>query len=207
MRSTRLGFLAFILSLGGFACGDSDDDSNADGPMCGQFDACGGKLEGSWKLADTCFIVLEQPKLEFCATATAELHARTSEGSITFEDDTFAYNYDLSTEMVLKLPESCLGNGDEKKACDSMGWTLSNGAAVVCMDADGDNDGCECSASLSSRLTQSGEFSIRGNRVQLVGDEFGYCVKGDTLTLRQSQSINMSGSAVTSQLQQSFEKN
>ena len=202
MRSTRLALLTFILSLGGFACGDSDD-SNADGPMCGEFDACGGKLEGSWKLEDACYIVLEQPKLGFCEEATAELHARMTDGSITFEDDTFERNYEISTEMILKIPESCL----DGKACVDMGTTLQNGATLTCADADGENNGCECSASLSSTLSQSGEFTIRGNRVQLVGEELGYCVKGDTLTLRPTSSINMSGTSATSILQTTFSRN
>lgn len=203
MRSTRLVFFTFILSLGGFACG-SDDDSNGDGPMCGEFEACGGKLEGSWKLADACYIVTEQPKFGSCEEVTAELHARSAEGSITFEDDTFERSYDLDTEIILKLPQSCI---DEGEKCTDMGATLMNGATLVCADADGENNGCECSASLGSTLTQSGELGIRGNRVQLVGEELGYCVKGDTLTLRQSQSINMSGSNATSLLQFTFERN
>lgn len=202
MRSTRLVFLTIILSLGGFACGDSDD-ANGDGPMCGELDACGGKLEGSWKLEDACFIVLEQPKLGFCEEATAELHARMSDGSITFEDDVFDRNYEINAEMILKLPESCR----EDKKCTDMGATLQNGAMLICADADGEKNGCECSASLKSTLSQSGEFTIRGNRVQLVGEELGYCVKGDTLTLRPTESINMSGSNATSILQTTFSRN
>jgi hypothetical protein len=204
MRSTRLVFLTFILSLGGFACGSSDDDSSGDGPMCGDFAACGGKLEGSWNLTEACYIVTEQPKLGSCEGVTAELHARKVEGSVTFEGDTFERSYDISTEFILKYPQSCI---DEGKKCTDMGGTLDGGATIVCADADGENNGCECSASLSSALTQSGEVGIRGNRVQLVGDELGYCVKGDTLTLRQTQSINMSGSNATSLLQFTFERN
>ena len=202
MRSTRLVLLTSILSLGGFACGDSDD-SNADGPMCGEFDTCGGKLEGSWKLEDACYIVLEQPKLGFCEEATAELQARMTDGSITFEDDTFERNYEISTELILNIPESCL----DGKECITMGTQLQGGLTLTCADADGENNGCECSASLSSRLSQSGEFTIRGNRVQLVGEELGYCVKGDTLTLRPTSSINMSGTNATSILQTTYSRN
>jgi hypothetical protein len=200
--------MTLISSLAGFACGDSDDDdTNGDGPMCGEFEACGGKLEGSWKLVDACYVVLEQPKLGFCEEATAELRASMSEGSLTFDGDTFERNYDISTELVLKLPESCLGQGDDKKECTSMGATLQNGATLICADADAENDGCECSASLGSTLSQGGEFTIRGNRVLLVGEELGYCVKGDKLTLRPTASINMSGSNATSILQTTFERN
>ena len=202
MRSTRLVLLTIILSLGGFACGDSDD-SNEDGPMCGDFDACGGKLEGSWKLEDACYVVLEQPKLGFCDEATAELHARTTDGSITFEDDTFERNYEIETELVLKIPESCR----DDKECTAMGDTLDNGATLLCGNADGEKSGCECSATFTSTLSQSGEFTIRGNRVQLVSEELGYCVKGDTLTLRPTSNINMSGSNATSIMQTTFSRN
>ena len=202
MRSTRLVIFTFIVGLVGFACGGSDDPK-ADGPMCGEFDACGGKLEGSWKLEDACFIVLEQPKLGFCEEATAELHGRMSDGSVTFEDDTFERNYEINIEMLLKIPESCRAD----KPCTDMGETLQNGATLVCADADGENNGCECSASLSSTLSQSGAFTIRGNRVQLVSEELGYCVKGDTLTLRPTASINMSGTNATSILQTTFSRN
>lgn len=206
MRSTRLVLLTFILSLGGIACGDSED-SSGDGPMCGEFEACGGKLEGSWKLEDACIVVLEQPMFGSCEDATAELHARMSEGSITFEDDTFEWNYEVQTEMILTLPESCQGEGAEKTECSSLGITLQNGAELICADADGDNAGCECSASFSSRLSQNGEHTIRGNRVQLVAEELGYCVKGDTLTLRQSEGVKMSGSNATSIWNWTFERN
>ena len=202
MRSTRLALLTFILSLGGLACGDTDD-SNGDGPMCGAFDACGGKLEGSWKLEDACYVVLEQPKLGFCDEATAELQARMTEGSITFEDDTFERNYEIETELILNIPESCRGD----KECIAMGDTLDNGATLVCGNADGEKSGCACSALFTSRTSQSGEFTIRGNRVQLVGEELGYCVKGDTLTLRPTSTINMSGSNATSILQTTFSRN
>ena len=206
MRSTRLVFLAWVLGLGGFACGDSDD-SDADGPMCGAFEACGGKLEGSWTLAEACYVVLEQPMLGFCEEATAELHARRAEGSVTFEGETFQRNYEIASELILKLPQSCLGEGSDQAKCAEMGATLQNGATLICADADGDNAGCECSASLSSTLSQQGEFTIRGNRVMLVGEELGYCVKGDTLSLRPTSSINMSGTNATSLLQTTFERN
>jgi hypothetical protein len=84
---------------------------------------------------------------------------------------------------------------------------LQNDAMLICADADGEMNGCGCSASLKSTLSQSGEFTIRGNRVQLVGEELGYCVKGDTLMLRPTESINMSGSNATSILQTTFSRN
>lgn len=197
----RLVFLAF-LGLGGWACGDSDD-SNGDGPMCGEFEACGGKLEGSWTLEDACFVVLEQPKLGFCKEATAELQTRFAEGSVTFDDDLFTRSYALEADMLLKLPESCRGDAQ----CSDMSTELQTGTTLLCKNAEGDNNGCECTVTLISNLTQDGGFTIRGNRVQLGGEELGYCVKGDTLTLRPTSSINMSGINTTSILQTTFKRN
>lgn len=204
MRSTNAVLCSLLLGLGELACGGSNGDGDA--PMCGEFEACGGKLEGSWKLADACYIVLEQPNLGSCEEATAELHAHMVEGSVTFEGDTFERNYEIETKMVLKLPNSCLDEGEE---CKDISAPLSNGPTLICADAEGDGEkkDCECSASLTSRLSQRGEFTIRGNRVQLVGEELGYCVKGDTLTLRPTASIQMSGTNATSILQSTFERN
>ncbi|HET8931983.1 MAG TPA: hypothetical protein VFN67_01015 [Polyangiales bacterium] len=205
MRSTRFALLAIFVSLTGHACGDSDSDD--DGPMCGGVQSCGGDLEGSWKLNEGCYIVLEQPKLDFCPTATAELHATHVEGSITFQKDSYVRHTEIETELLLKLPAKCQEQeGKDKKSCTSFGATLSNGASLVCADADNKADGCECSATVINTGNDSGGYNIRGNRVE-IGDTFDYCVKGKTLTLRPSESIKMSGVAVTSQLQTVFEKN
>lgn len=201
MRSTRLALLVLFVSLTTHACGDSDSDD--EGPMCGDLQSCGGKLEGSWKLDEGCYIVLEQPMLESCPNATAELHARKVEGNITFEKETYERHFEIETELLLKLPAEC----KDGKECSSMGTTLRNGSTLICADADKAADGCECSASLTTTGNDSGPFTIRGNRVELVGETLDYCVKGSTLTLRPSESIKMSGVAVTSQLQTTFQKN
>lgn len=206
MRRARLVFLGLIVSLVGFACGDSDSDSG-DGPMCGDAPTCGGKLAGSWTLEDACFIVLSQPKLNFCPTAVAELHSKMSEGSVTFEDDVYERHIELETELLLKLPAKCQGEGDEKKECNAFSMQLSNGGTLTCESADNEADGCECTATLMSRFNDSGEYSIRGNRVVLVGEELDYCVQGGKLTLRPSKGIDMSGTPVTSQLQTTFTRN
>lgn len=207
MRSARFALLALFVSLTGHACGDSDE-GDSDGPMCGGVQSCGGDLEGSWKLSEGCFIVLEQPKLDFCPTATAELHATKAEGSITFQKDSYVRHTEIETELLLKLPAKCQEqDGKEKKACTSFGATLSNGASLVCSDADNKADGCECTASLTTTGNDSGQYNIRGNKVELVGETLDYCIKGDKLTLRPSESVKMSGVAVTSQLQTTFEKN
>lgn len=177
--------------------------------MCGETPNCGGDIEGSWKLAEGCYMVLEQPKLEFCPTATAELHAHKAEGNITFQKDSYVRHTEIDTELVLKLPAKCQEQEDskEKKACTSFGARLSNGATLVCADADNKADGCECSASLTTTGNDSGPYKIRGNKVELVGETLDYCVKDKKLTLRPSESIKMSGVAVTSQLQTTFEQN
>ena len=199
-RSVSASLLLCLLGLG-LGCGGSD--SEGDGAMCGGVDACGGKLEGSWKLSNACFIVLEQPKLEFCKTATAELHAKMSDGNVTFEKDSYERHMQIETELLLKLPKQC--KDDNNKECSAFGGRLSGGTTLSCDDADG--GGCECTAGLSATYNDSGQYTIRGNKVELTGDTFDYCVKGGTLTLKPTQAINMSGSPVTSQLQTSFEKN
>jgi hypothetical protein len=207
MRVVTPVFLVVIMSLTGLACGDSGADSNADGPTCSGDGACGGKLEGSWKLDDACYVVLKQPEISGCPDATAELHAREFDGSISFDGDSYERHVEIETEMVLKLPEKCQEEGGKKKECVSFGGPLRNGSTLICADADGDNDGCECSALLKSTFNEDGAFTIRGNRVQLVAEQLDYCVKGDKLTLKPTESINMSGTEVTSQLQTTFVKN
>jgi hypothetical protein len=200
MRSTSRVFFAAFLGLAGLSCG-SDSGSETSGATCGG-DTCGGPVEGSWKLSDACFNVLEQPKLEGCPDAVADLVVQTSDGNITFRDDVYERHIEVLTKLVLKLPASC----KEDRECSEIGTRLASaGATLTCEDGDG--DGCECSASLTSTFNDSGAYKIRGNRVEIVGDTLEYCVQGDTLSMRPSLETKMSGSAVTSILQTTFQKN
>jgi hypothetical protein len=208
MRSKHLVFLGLIAGLAGFACGGSDDDDagNGDGPMC-RDSSCGGKLDGTWKLSEACYVVVSQPDLPMCAGAKAELHARMVEGSLTVEGDTYERHSVIQTELILKRPPACQGEGDKKTACNELGGTLSNGARLICADADNAADGCECTTTVETTVNDSGQLTIRGNRVSFVGEDLDYCVKDGKLTLQQSKAINMSGTPVTSQLQTSYERN
>lgn len=203
-RTRRVSGCLLSLCLAGMACGSDSQDGGA---ACGDFDACGGKLEGGWKLTDACFIILEPPKLDFCEGATADLQAKKAEGSLTFEAETYERHIELETLFTLDLPQDCKQQAGETRACSAFGGTLQNGGALVCEDATS-GGGCTCTTTLMSTFNDSGAYTIRGNRVELVSESVDYCVKGETLTLRPTVSISMSGASGTnSQLQTTFEKN
>jgi hypothetical protein len=190
----------WFLSVGAAACGsDSGDAAGA----CGDFDACGGAIKGSWKLKDACFIILEQPSISSCPSATADLHAKKSSGSLTVDEDTYERHIEIETELTLTLPKECQKSGT---SCSEQGGALKNGGTLVCKD--GSAGGCECTTTLTSTFNDAGAYTVRGTKVELVSESVEYCSKGNTLTLRPTVSISMSGTVgTTSQLQTTFEKN
>jgi hypothetical protein len=201
MQSISKCWLSSLLALA-LCLSCAGDDSSDDGAMCSGDGPCGGKLEGSWKLAVACYIIIEQPKLPSCPEATAELHATLSDGNITFEKDSYERHLNIETQMKLNIPAKC--KDADKRECDSY-KDLSTRTMLSCKDA---AQGCECTADFAPTLTNdSGGYTIRGNKVDLTGDSFDYCVKNNKLTLQPTKPIAMSGTPVTSQLQTSFEKN
>jgi hypothetical protein len=196
MRSVSVCLLVLAFAL---SCGGSDSDG--EGGMCSEDASCGGKLEGSWKLADACYTVLEQPDYPGCTGVTAELSAM-ADGNVTFEKDSYDRHMQVDLTLTFNFPAKC--KEDKKRECKDFEGTLGSGATLACKDADG---GCKCTADQPSTTNDSGGYTIRGNKVELVGDTFDYCVKGNRLTLKPTRPARMSGSEATSEVQFSFDKN
>lgn len=183
MRFLARMALVVGLAAGFAACGSSGDD--ADSCNAG---ACGGDLLGKWKLTGGCFVILKQPELEFCDSATAELHLEDSSGTLLFDKDTYTRDFTLSSRLTLSLPEKCKHPSDNDYDCSDLSTTLSSGNTLECKDAGG--GGCSCEATYESRQMDSGIYTKKANQVQLVTGLTDYCVSGSNLTVRPV--INMS---------------
>ena len=196
MRSVSGCLLVLGLVLG---CGG--DDSGGDGAMCSGDSSCGGKLEGSWKLADACFTIVEQPDYPGCSDVTAALEAKT-DGNVTFEKDVYERHMQVDTQLTFNFSAKC--KNDLKRDCKDFEGQLSGAVTLSCKDADG---GCKCSAQQPATTNDGGGFTIRGNKVELQGDTYDYCVKGNRLTLKPTRPAQMSGTQSTYETQFLFDKN
>jgi hypothetical protein len=196
-----LRFLARVTALAALAaCGGSGDDADS----CNA-SACGGDLLGKWKLTGGCFVVLQQPELEFCSSASAELHLQEGSGTLVFDKDTYSRDFDLTARLMLSLPEKCKHQPDTEYDCSDLSTTLSAGNKLECKDASG--GGCSCEATYLSKQMDSGIYTKKGNQVQLVPGLTDYCVSGSSLTVKPVISMSMGKMGdMTSVLQATLQK-
>jgi hypothetical protein len=196
-----LGFLTRFAAMAALtACGGSGDD--ADSCNAG---ACGGDLLGKWQLTGGCFVVLQQPELEFCPSATAELHLDKSSGTLVFDKDTYSRDFDLTSRLMLSVPEKCKHTQDTEYDCADLSTTLSSGNTLECKDASGGS--CSCEATYGSKQMDSGIYTKKGNQVQLVPGLTDYCVSGSAMTVRPVISMSMGKMGeMTSILQATLQK-
>lgn len=181
------------------ACGGDDDGASCNAS------ACGGDLLGKWKLTSGCYTVLEQPELDFCASASAELHLDKASGTVVFDTDTYSRDFEVTARMTLSLPEKCKHQPDTTYACGDLSADLEGGNPLTCKDAS--DGGCTCTASFPSKYMESGIYTKKGNQVQLVSGLTDYCVSGKTLVMRPmvKMTMGMMGD-MTSTLQTTLEK-
>lgn len=202
MRAARNVSTWFVcLSLVGLGCGSDSEDS---GVSCGGgFEACGGSVEGSWKLEDACFIILEQPDSE-CG-ATTDLKKKSATGSLTFDDDLYERHIELETELSVRFPKECTQADGQTRDCSDYESTLRTGTRLSCSEAD--DGGCDCTTTVTSTFNDEGPYTFRGTHLDLSAESLDYCAKDQTLTLQPTVSINMAGTPVTSKLVTTFTKN
>jgi hypothetical protein len=153
------------------------------GGSCGQFNACGGDLTGTWTYTVGCATIptsaLGAP-WSTCATASVTATVDLN-GTITFNaDNTYALNANIKLSRNGTLPKSCLGAG---QTCQSL-IKPQNGESVVDTGTE-----CQVSAPSNSNGTETGTWATSGTNLTATktgsspGAPSPYCVNGNTLTV------------------------
>jgi hypothetical protein len=209
-----------MLAVLGTACGDSDGEGGVDGgtpepipkagsaeaeaqqELCEPFEACGGDVVGSWKVAAVCF---ENPALFLpataepdCADVVREAHARAA-GRYQFSEDG-KQTVDLRLELDLDTlwTDACVAtlSGDDTTTaaglCEGLEQQYADQSDIASASCELDGDDCACLLS-TVRMSEAN----RGNYV-VEGDAIGsspYCVEGDTLRLSMT-AMGLTGTIV-----------
>jgi hypothetical protein len=180
------------------ACGGDDDAGSCNAK------ACGGELLGKWKLTSGCYTVHEQPMLDFCTSASAELNLDKASGTVIFDKDTYSRDFELTARLTLSLPEKCKHQEDTELECEDLSAELEEGNPLVCKDSGG---GCSCTALFPTKYMESGIYTKKGNQVELRSVLTDYCVSGKTMVLRPTVTMSMGQMGdMTSTLQTTLEK-
>lgn len=177
IRFVWVALFAFS-TLGG--CG-GDDDGDGD-VSCTTFSACGGALEGDWKLEKWCDV-----ELGFDECPGAELLSFPQpSGMVSFKSDgTYSSTFTVGPGTVrMKFPLSCFMG---VTSCDQ----LNQSGELTCTG--NATDGCTCEQMVSAMTeTETGTYMTSGNTITLTSSEAGstpttveYCVSGSTLRVRE----------------------
>ena len=173
--------LAACICLLWFGCGGSDEDA---GGSC-KLEACGGAVLGTWKMSAACYVILAQPKLQFCPSATAELNVDELEGTLIFEKDTYSNRFNLDARMTLHVPSSC----KKEQECSDFDGVTDGGLRLKCSTAT--NGDCACESPFPVKFDESGVYAVRGKQLEWRSGKSDFCVSGSQLVVRPSTSVQM----------------
>lgn len=193
------GFWALILCSG---CGGSSSDSAA---SCSNSAACGGDITGEWTVTSSCVSVSDVSMVnQQCPSATANAAGLKVTGNVTYNADlTFTSTSTISGSTSVTLPASCLSVQGITVSCAQLTQAFmtlaqqgsSGFKSASCSSA---GSGCTCNVVLNDQTTsQSGTYSTTSDGVLTetplngAAGQSDYCVKGSTLTVSPSQSVNM----------------
>jgi hypothetical protein len=174
------------------AGGCGGDGANA---ACG-VEPCGGDLVAAWDISAVCADTegvrqaLRDGFLEgsmgACPQVSVGPVSVAASGPLSYTQDlTYAVNMTITLDTSLMIPSSCLGG----TTCASLGADLVQSDAMF--------TGCTGTTTCNCRIhseeieTESGTYTLSGTVVSMISSggstsAFSYCVKGDTLTMRDA---------------------
>jgi hypothetical protein len=177
---------AAALACCALGCGSSDDDPEDD--RCDKVDACGGDVSGKWKLSHACFIVLDQPELDFCKEATATIDVMSAKGSFEFDHGNFVRELELEATVNLYVPVSCKKQPTGTLTCEDISGPTACGDLSCSTEANGD---CTCLTRVPDMAKESGTYTVSDNELRTNTGNLEFCARGSRLTLRPTVDSGM----------------
>ena len=177
--------LAAVCSLG---C----ESSGSTGGSCGQIEACGGDVVGSWSIGQSCgvsdtFVVPEQEFFAgFCdpsnTGAVFDPGTTTWVGSLSFSSAMAFTESLLITEhqsFVCRDGETCSELETQIQAAQAT-YPIQSGSCTAVAE------GCRCTIVWSAVSQQEGTYTSAGTKLSLTvpghsATDFNYCVQANTL--------------------------
>ena len=148
-----------------------------------EFSACGGELQGTWELQDTCGIsetLFDEPAE--CTDATFETHERFDVVLEFGDDGTYEFTPSGTTSATYKISTDCLDALEI--TCDDYGDSFGDDGSCTL------EDDCQCDVTTDASTigNESGTYAVDGTTLTTTPnddapDEVEYCVDGDTLTI------------------------
>jgi hypothetical protein len=165
---------------------DANSGTNGGTVSCnesfGAADACGGDADGTWELASTCSDFDYATLIEdACPDATVNDVTYDLTGELAVSAGNWAYT--LSGDVIIdaSIPQSC---SEAVGGCAAVQAALEGVAeSAACMDA---ASGCDCTATFDGADSSAGTYTASDGVATIDnGDEWYFCVEGDSLTLRE----------------------
>ena len=218
-RDATCSSLALAFALLGAACGDSGDGSvdggtpapipkmgsheaEAQQKLCKPFEACGGDVVGSWRVAAVCFenpaVFLPATSEPDCADVVREAHARAAGRYEYGEDGTQTVDLRLELDLDTLWTDACVAtlSGDDTVTaaglCDGLEQQYADQSDIATASCELEGDDCACLLS-TARMTEmsEGDYSVKGDAV----GSSPFCVEGDTLRLSMT-AMGLTGTIV-----------
>lgn len=202
----RLWTSVLLVAMGasGFGGCDSSDSSEFE---CSTFSACGGDIQGTWVLLESCGNTSTHPA---CAYLEQNNPRPKNTGTLTFEGGRlssvvttvpFDYEYVLTTPCLAEMLGGMSVAMDQ--VCASLSSSTRNAAGTdeSTHTCTWNEDVCMCREHVAAdTFTSSGEYRVTGNQLTVTTDEgvtsmSSFCVSGNFLTVGAS---NDSGEASSS---------
>jgi hypothetical protein len=183
---------AWLVAMAVCALGCGDDEEHVlEGTqfVCAEvdlldFDACGGDIEGTWHVTDSCTQAVVVDPFPECPDARASIEVAPV-GSLSFgADGQSGAHLTLRTRARVLIPHSCLeGLAGAGRGCADL---RPPEGIDSCVDHD---DGCLCVGSEVENLNDTGTWSVQDSTVTTVSSDgrqtnLNYCVDGRFLDVQ-----------------------
>jgi hypothetical protein len=183
MKRWRCFAASFTLLAFAMACGGSTGDSDGGSASCTTA-PCGGELVGTWTAKQGCASGSYTSTIAGCTSTTVTVSNFTVGGTLTFNGDgTWNDSLNESLSAHEEFPATCLAAAE----CTQHEASLTSQPGITGASCQF-GDACACDYVSTVTLNKSGSFQTSGSSVTFAGagqpDTEGYCVSGNTLTLR-----------------------
>jgi hypothetical protein len=193
-----LGIGGFVIGLGGGSgTGGTATGGAAGAPACdpafSSDDACGGNEQGTWTLEEACTDSDLLDELQSACEGAMGQDYRTASGTLILDGESFSRSVYVYDSIDLQVPEgnACLAEG--AVTCSELGTLLAaidSDLEAFCVSDDA--NGCDCVFVRAIESSSSGAYTVNGSNGKLTFNDgeqvFDYCVQGELMTLRDTDS-------------------
>jgi hypothetical protein len=189
---SRIARLVVCLALAGVGALGCSSSGGSGGGSCGQVEACGGDVVGSWSIVQSCgvsdaFVIPEQQFFAgFCdpsnAGAVFDPGTTTWVGSWSFSSAMSFTRSLLITEhqsFACQDGEKCSDLESQIQAAEAT-YPIQSGSCTAA------SEGCRCTIVWSALSQEEGTYASAGTKLLLTvpgssATDFNYCVQGNTM--------------------------